>query len=891
MEQLADPGSTLLTPDTLALAEGFVQVTSLCLVAVKGLTTAVEVYELAGISAARSRLQAAAARGLSRFVGRDVEIEHLRRALGLAGSGRGQIVAVVGEPGVGKSRLTFELTHSHRVEGWVVVEAGSVSYGKATSYLPVIDLLKGYFRIADRDTPREIREKVTGKVLALDRALEMVLPALLALLEVAGEDLQWQALDPPQRRQRTLDAVKRLLLREAQVQPLLVVFEDLHWIDSETQAVLDSLVESLPPARLFLLVNYRPEYAHRWGSKASYTQVRLDPLPPESALELLHSLLGKDATIEPLKPILIARTEGNPFFMEESIRTLAETNALVGGRGTYRLTTALTDIQVPPTVQAILAARIDRLSAEEKHLLQSAAVIGKDVPFPLLAAITDDREEEVRRGLTHLQTAEFLYEVSLFPDLEYTFKHALTHEVAYGGLLHERRRGIHARVVEVIEALYGDRLAEHVERVANHALRGEAWGKAVRYASEAGQKAAARRAHREAVTWFEHALAALAKLPDTAERQTQAIDLRLDIRSSLVSLGDFAGVPFHLRQAAPIAKALGDEDRQSAIASALAHCSWATGQYQEGLQAGQHALELATRAENPARQRTACFVLGEIRHALGDYDQAIAHFVGNIEAESLDETLRWRQDGPAIFSVVNRRWVAMSLAEVGRFTDAIALGTEAVEIAETADHPYSLINALVGLGFALVRKGDVDRAIPLLERGCEVSATLGFTMWSTCATPLAAAYGLAGRSSDAARVLADPRVEPRSVTGSVAQSYLLGGYLDEARRLAEQELDLGRAQKSQAKEAWALYALGELAAYRDPFDVEAGENYLRQALVLAGELGMRPLIAHCHLGLGKLYRRTGKRQEAQEHLTTATTMYREMDMRFWLEQAEADRDT
>ena len=268
------------------------QVTSLGPMAVKGLAAPVEVYELTGVSAARSRLQAAAARGLSRFVGRDAEIEQLRRAVEQARQGRGQVAAVVGEPGVGKSRLTFELTHSHRVEGWLILQAGSVSYGKATSYLPVIDLLKNYFRIGDRDDRREIREKVTGKILTLDRALEATLPALLALLDVSGDDPQWQALDPPQRRQRTLDAVKRLLLREAQVQPLLVVFEDLHWIDSETQALLDSLVESLPPARLLLLVNYRPEYEHRWGSKTSYTQLRLDPLPPESAVELLHGLLG-----------------------------------------------------------------------------------------------------------------------------------------------------------------------------------------------------------------------------------------------------------------------------------------------------------------------------------------------------------------------------------------------------------------------------------------------------------------------------------------------------------------------------------------------------------------------------------------------------------------------
>ena len=540
-----------------------------------------------------------------------------------------------------------------------------MSYGKATSYLPVIDLLKNYFRIGDRESPREIREKVTGRLLMLDRALEATLPALLALLDVSGDDPQWQALDPPQRRQRMLDAVKRLLLREAQVQPLLVVFEDLHWIDSETQALLDSLVESLPPARLLLFVNYRPEYEHHWGSKTSYTQLRLDPLPPESAFELLHGLLGEDGTIEPLTPILIERTEGNPFFLEETVRALVETKALVGERGAYRLAKVLTDIQVPPTVQAILAARIDRLSPEDKRLLQSAAVIGKDVPFALLAAIADEREEELRRGLAHLQAAEFLYEMSLFPDLEYTFKHALTHEVAYGSLLHERRRELHARIVEVIEALHGDRLAEHVERLAHHALRGEAWEKAARYASEAGQKAAARQAHREAVASFEQALTALARLPQTSDRQAKAIDLRLETRSSLVALGDFESVPGQLRQAEPLAEALGDQARQSAIASALAHCLWATGQFEPALEPGARALELATRAGDLFWQLIARFVLAEIRHSLGDYESAIAHFLVNIEMESHDESWRGRRAGPGISSIVGRRWLA-HVADRGR---------------------------------------------------------------------------------------------------------------------------------------------------------------------------------------------------------------------------------
>ncbi len=397
MEQMATPGTILLAPATLRLAEGYVQVASRGPVAVKGLPDPVEIYALIGANAQRTRLHAAAARGLTRFVGRDAEIEQIRRALGLAHDGRGQLVAVVGEPGVGKSRLVYEVTHSHRTQDWLILESGSVSYGKATSYLPVIDLLKAYFKLHDREAHREIREKVTGKLFTLDRTLEPALPALLTLLDVPVEDAEWLALDPPQRRRRTLDAVKRLLLRECQLQPLLVIFEDLHWIDSETQALLDSLVESLPTARLLLLVNYRPEYSHGWGSKTYYTQLRLDALPPESANELLLALLGTDATVEMLTPVLIARTAGNPLFLEESVRTLVETRVLTGERGAYRLARPLDTIDVPATVQAILASRIDRLDPQDKQLLQTASVIGKDVPLLLLLAIADLGEEDLRR--------------------------------------------------------------------------------------------------------------------------------------------------------------------------------------------------------------------------------------------------------------------------------------------------------------------------------------------------------------------------------------------------------------------------------------------------------------------------------------------------------------
>ena len=389
MEQMAMPGSILMTPAVLRLAEGYVSVRPLGPVPVKGLNAPVDVYELVGATGIQRRLQAAAARGLTRFVGRDTELAALVQVLEQAGAGHGQVVAVVGEAGVGKSRLVYECLHSHHTQGWRVLESASVSYGKATPYFPVIDLLKRYAHVEAHDDPRTVRAKVTGQILTLDETLQDTLPALLALLDALPADSPFGQLDPPQRRQRTLDALKQVLLRESQVQPLLLVFEDLHWIDSETQALLDSLVESLPTARLFLLVNYRPEYQHGWGSKTFYTQVRLDPLPPARADELLQALMGTDPSLAALTPLLIARTEGNPFFLEESVQTLVETQVLVGERGGYHLAQPLASLQVPATVQAVLAARIDRLPPEEKRLLQTAAVIGTEVPLPLLQAIAE----------------------------------------------------------------------------------------------------------------------------------------------------------------------------------------------------------------------------------------------------------------------------------------------------------------------------------------------------------------------------------------------------------------------------------------------------------------------------------------------------------------------
>src|SRR2546425_847449 len=679
MEQIADPGAIVITPETLALAEGYVGVKSLGPVPVKGLAEPVEVYGVGGASRAGPRLQAAARRGLTRFVGRDAELEQLRRAQQLAGTGHGQVAAIVGETGVGKSRLVYEFTHSHRLQGWLVLESASVSYGKATSYLPVIDLLKGYFKIQGRDDLREIREKVTGKLLTLDRALEPTLPALLALLDVPVDDAAWQTLDPGQRRQRTLDAVKRLLLREAREQALLLIFEDLHWIDSETQAMLDGLVDSLGSARLLLLVNYRPEYQHAWGSKTAYSQLRLDALPAESAAELLDALLGDDPGLAPLKQLLVKR--GNPFFLEETVRTLVETKALVGDRGRYRLRQSVQAIQVPPTVQVMLAARIDRLPPEDKRLLQTASILGKVVPLALLQAIAEIPDEALRRGLDHLQAAEFLYETGRYPDLEYSFKHALTHEVTYKGLLQERRRELHARLVDAIETLHRARLGEHTERLRHPAPPGNTQGEPRHHSPPARLQRTLRSARQDARGWFEQALSVLETLPESRSTLEQAVDIRLELRTVLHQLGEVRRALEHLRAAETLAERLNDDRRRGRVCAFMTNIHSLLGELDEAAASGRRALEIATMLRDIPLRILSTGFLEQARYFRGEYEQVVELATDNLAAlpgDRVDEY--FGHSAPA--SVFNRQWLVMSLAELGRFTEAAEYAAQMVRLAE-----------------------------------------------------------------------------------------------------------------------------------------------------------------------------------------------------------------
>jgi len=883
MEQLASPGTIWITGRTLALVEPFVQVQPLGAVPVQGLETPIEVCQLLGASRARTRFQASQLRGLSRFVGRDAEMQQLHAALEGTRRGHSEIVAVVGEPGVGKSRLFHELIQSQAAVGCRVLHASAASYGRAISYLPVVDLLKALFRIDDRDDTRSIRAKATGHVLTLDETLKDVLPPVLWLLDALPEDDRLRQLEPPQRRQLTLDAIKRLLCRESQLQPLVVVLEDLHWIDPETQALLDSLVESLPVAPVLLLLNYRPEYGHGWTGKTYYRQLRVDQLPAENADELLNALLGESADLTRLKRLLIERTEGNPFFLEESVRTLVDAGALAGDPGAYRLTADLPTIHIPPTVQTLLAGRIDRLPPEEKLVLQASSVIGRDVPVTLLQALFPRGEADLRRRIVRLQAAEFLYEARLFPELEYSFKHALTHEAAYAGLLHDRRRALHLSILDALEQRSAGRPAQDAERLARHAVGAEAWDKGARYLRLAAQRAIARSSYGTALELLQQSLQALERLPETSETLARSIDTRFDLRVALIPLGRYHDVLAVMREAEVLATRLGDRARLGRVlADISARLRNVTGEYRRAIEAGQRALDIAAESGDRELEIEALYRTGQAHFAVGDYRRAFDLLSRCAEGASLNIP----QLSP-LFAPWSSTWLALTLASLGRFDEAGTHARRALSIAERTDHPFTVAETLTGMGGISMALGDFDAAIEALDRAHVVVRAWKLQPWAVLGR-LGYAFALSGRVQEGRELLEEVVGSATTMSSMgvgramqlawLSEAYMLEGRLDEALRHGHEGLSLARRHEDRGHEAWCLRLLGDIASRRDPSQIETAESYYREALTLADALGMRPLVAQCHSHLAELLGKA-RQEQAREHRAAAASMYREMGIR------------
>jgi class 3 adenylate cyclase/tetratricopeptide (TPR) repeat protein len=872
MQTAAPAGSIAASEATQRLCEGYFEFRALGPTAIKGLNAPIEVYEVVRAGPLRTHFQLAARRGLTRFVGREREMAAMAGALEQATASHGQIVAAVGEAGAGKSRLMYEFKATIP-DGCKVLEAYSVSHGKASAWLPVIELLKSYFELADEDDDSRRCEKVEAKVRGLDPALAEALPYILSLLGIAGAGASLEMMDARIRRKRTLEAVKRIIIRESLKQPLVVIFEDLHWIDAETQELLDLLVDSVASARILMLVNYRPEYHHEWGNRTCYTQLRLDPLEGQSADEMLHALLGGDASLQSLKRLIIEKTQGNPFFMEEIVRALVEQGVLVRN-GATRLTKPLTEIRVPPTVQGILASRIDALPASEKSLLQTLAVIGKDLPLNLvrhMTAIPDDRLEPM---LKSLRAGEFIYEQPALEKTEYTFKHVLTQEVAYNSVLVERRRVMHERIGQAIEALFKDRIDDHLAELAHHYSRTANTRKAVEYLFRAASQAEARSAFSEAISRLSRAMELLKHLPDDAERARQELSMQSVLGGSLANVKGWAAAelePVYAR-----ARELCAQIRDPVLAFRPLYLQWLMRWWKleldKALELADELLAAAEEVKAPAMLLVGNFARGATLISLGELVSANEHLEKALAAFELRQPL---SAGLEISRVGSLHCLSLGLSWLGYPDRAWAKSREMLEMAQRSSNPFVLAQAFGYATLHNLMRGDVIAAQKHAEEARSLVEEMGFVGASTFATT---SYGTAliaqGRYEEG---VADMRrgFSAYRASGGTPRAwdfrflaYGLGriGRPQEGLQVLEEGFASVAKTGEQLGSPWLHRVKGELLLAQNPSDVAEAERCFRTAIEIARRQTARSEELRATTSLARLLAKQGRRDDARTML-------------------------
>jgi predicted ATPase/class 3 adenylate cyclase len=878
MQTAAPVGSIAVTAATRKLCEGYFILKPLGATKVKGVSEPVEVFEVTGLGPLRTRLQRSAGRGrgLTKFVGREREMEALQHAAEQAKSGHGQIVAAMAEPGVGKSRLFFEFKATSQ-SGWMVLETFSVSHGKASGYLPVIDLLRNYFDITTADDERKRREKVTGRAVALDRSLEDTLPYLFSLLGIVEGDDPLAQMDGQIKKRRTQDAIKRILLRESLNQPLMVIFEDLHWIDGETQELLNLLADSIGTAKFLLLVNYRPEYWHQWNSKTYYTQLRLDPLGRESAEEMLLALLDDGKDLIPLKRLIIERAEGTPFFMEEIVQALFE-DGVLQRNGVVKLARSMNAVKVPATVQAVLAARIDRLSAEEKELLQTLAVLGREFRLGLVKRVTRKPENELEPRLARLQAGEFIYEQPAAGDIEYIFKHALTHEVAYNALLVERRKLLHERAGLALESMFAEQLEDHLAELAHHYSRSDNVGKAVEYLGRAGQQALQRSAYADAISSLSAAIDLLQRLPDSAERIQRELLLQLAIGPALIAVKGYAAPELEraYTRMRELCERLGDPPQLFRALFGLATVHLARGELRRAYELAQQLLRRAQSAQDPALLLYARLFLGITSNLMGEFLPAREHLEN---ASTLYDPERHR---PLIFRYGRDAGVnclshaALTLWTLGYPNQALKRDNEALALAQALSHPFSLAFAEFFVSALRQLRREARAAQETAESMIALSAEHGFTQLLAQAT-IERGWAMAqqGRHETgiaqiqeglaASRVIGTELWRPYFLT-LLAEACIQTGRLDDGLSALTEALAFADEHEIRFYEAETHRLKGELQLRRDDSNAAEAQSCFARAIEIARSQSAKSWELRATTSLASLLAKQNKRHEARTML-------------------------
>jgi class 3 adenylate cyclase/predicted ATPase len=865
MQAVATTGSIAISEQTRKLVEGYFQLKARGPTRVKGISEQVNVYEVTGLGPLRTRLQRSAGRGLTRFVGREREMEALRHAADQAKSGRGQIVAAMAEPGVGKSRLFYEFKAISQTD-WMALETFSISHGKASAYLPVIDLLRNYFDISASDDERKRREKIAGRIAILDRSLEDTLPYLFTLIGIVEGDDPLSQMDGQIKKRRTLEAIKRILLRESLNQPLMVVFEDLHWIDEATQELLNLLADSIGTAKILLLVNYRPEYSHHWNSKTYHTQLRLDPLGNESADEMLTALLGAGPDLLPLKRLIIERTGANPFFIEEIVQSLFE-DGVLQRNGSVKLAKLTNVAKVPTTVQAVLAARVDRLPSDEKELLQTLAVLGREFPIALVRHVTLKPADDLHRMLGQLQLAEFIYEQPAVGDTEYIFKHALTQEVAYNSLLIERRKLIHERAGHALESMFAGHLEDHLDELAHHYSRSNNTGKAIDYLGRAGQRALRRSAYADAIGRLTAAIDLLSRLSDSPDRIQMELILQLAIGRALMATRGYAATETEhaYTRAMTLCRRLGDPAELVSALFGLLIVYLLRGELRKAFELAEQLMQRAKSANDPTLLTYAQRARGATSYWMGKFESARQHLENTINLYDAERHRPFilRYGGPDA-GVSSRCYDALALWQLGYPDQSLKRSDEAIALAQTLSDPFSIAHAVQFLSYlrqyrrepievqeatervialcsehtmtevlalatsmlggALAEQGRLKEGIAQMEEGLATSGAIGSKLNRPCfLSMLAQAFTEAGRFDDGLSALTEAQAtaDEGEIHFYEAETHRLRGELllkqrdsnaADSQRCFERAIELARQQSAKSWELRASVSLSRLLA-------------------------------------------------------------------------------